>query len=197
MQMQEQKPKKRISFMFTFIMCIIVGVAEFFILNGGYLGYKIVKVNNHSSKTEKTTDSKTNKDETKDDHITEEELINSIEANTLNKYAYIDLDGDDYDEMLTYVMVDESNFDLTLYKGDEDGLVRQSKLLEKADMNLNIIIKEYDKDYMVLVYAYEGVEKITRVYYEDGKFKRKIVANHTVDDYDYLSMNDSIEWIVK
>ena len=47
--MQEQKPKRKISFLFTIIMCIIVGVAEFFILKGGYLGYSIVKNNDKSA----------------------------------------------------------------------------------------------------------------------------------------------------
>ena len=51
--MQEQKPKRKISFLFTIIMCIIVGVAEFFILKGGYLGYSIVK-NNRLRRTRKS-----------------------------------------------------------------------------------------------------------------------------------------------
>ena len=102
-----------------------------------------------------------------------------------------------YDELLTYIMVDDTNFDLTLYKGYDKGLVFQSKILEKADGNINFIIKERDNDYIALVYAYEGVEKITRVYYENGKLKRRIVANHKVDYFEYQSMVDTLEWTVK
>ena len=165
MQMQEQRPKRKISFLFTFIMCIIVGVAEFFILNGGYLGYKIVKVNDNSSKTEEKDDSKKDKEEEKVEYLNEEELINAIPTNGQNKYAYVDVDNDGYDELLTYIMVDETNFDLTIYKGYKKGFVFQSKLLEKADMNKNFVIKESENDYIVLAYAHEGVEKMTRIYW--------------------------------
>ena len=196
MQMQELKPKRKISFLFTFIMCIIVGAAEFFILKGGYLGYKIVKVNDNSTKTEEKNTNKPDKEDTLE-YLNEEELISAIVANGQNKYAYVDVDKDGYDELLTYNMVDETNFDLVLYKGYEKGLVFQGKLLEKADMNINFVIKESDNDYLVLAYAYEGVEKLTRVYFEDGKLKRKIVANHMVDNYEYQSMIDSLEWEIK
>ena len=196
MQMQEPKPKRKISFLFTFIMCIIVGTAEFFILKGGYLGYKIVKVNDNSTKTEEKNTNKPDKEDTLE-YLNEEELINAIVANGQNKYAYVDIDKDGYDELLTYIMVDDTNFDLTLYKGYDKGLVFQSKILEKADGNINFIIKERDNDYIALVYAYEGVEKITRVYYENGKLKRRIVANHKVDYFEYQSMVDTLEWTVK
>ena len=197
MQIQEQRPKRRISFFFIFIMCIIVGVAEFFILKGGYVGYKIVKVSDNSSKTEEKDNSNKDKEEEKIEYLNEEDLINAIAVNGQNKYAYVDIDGDDYDELLTYIMVDETNFALTLYKGYKKGLVFQGKILEKADMNINFVIKESDNDYLVLAYAYEGVEKLTRMYFEDGKLKRKIVANHMVDNYEYQSMVDSLEWEIK
>ena len=195
--MQEEKPKRKISFLFTIIMCIIVGVAEFFILKGGYLGYSIVKNNDKSAKTEEKDDSNKLKEEDTLEYLNEDDLINSIESNGRNKYSYVDIDNDGYDELLTYIMVDDTNFDLTLYKGYEKGLVFQSKILEKADSNINFIIKERDNDYIALVYAYEGVEKITRVYFENGKLKRKIVANHMVDNYEYQSMIDTLEWTVK
>lgn len=197
MQMQEQRPKRKISFLFTLIMCIIVGVAEFFILKGGYVGYKIVKVNDNSSKTEEKDNSNKDKEEEKIEYLNEEDLINAIAANGQNKYAYVDVDNDGFDELLTYIMVDETNFDLTLYRGYKKGLVFQGKILEKADMNMNFVIKESDNDYLVLAYAYEGVEKLTRIYFEDGKLKRKIVANHMVDNYEYQSMIDSLEWEIK
>ncbi|MBR2711384.1 MAG: hypothetical protein IKE89_02825 [Bacilli bacterium] len=195
--MQEQKPKRKISFLFTIIMCIIVGVAEFFILKGGYLGYSIVKNNDKSAKTEEKDDSNKPKEEDTLEYLNEDDLINSIESNGRNKYSYVDIDNDGYDELLTYIMVDDTNFDLTLYKGYDKGLVFQSKILEKADGNINFIIKERDNDYIALVYAYEGVEKITRVYYENGKLKRRIVANHKVDYFEYQSMVDTLEWTVK
>ena len=195
--MQEQKPKRKISFLFTIIMCIIVGVAEFFILKGGYLGYSIFKNNDKYAITEVKDDSNKPKEEDTLEYLNEDDLINSIESNGRNKYSYVDIDNDGYDELLTYIMVDDTNFDLTLYKGYDKGLVFQSKILEKADGNINFIIKERDNDYIALVYAYEGVEKITRVYYENGKLKRRIVANHKVDYFEYQSMVDTLEWTVK
>ena len=156
----------------------------------------VVKVNDNSTKTEEKNTNKPDKEDTLE-YLNEEELINAIVANGQNKYAYVDIDKDGYDELLTYIMVDETNFDLVLYKGYEKGLVFQGKLLEKADMNINFVIKESDNDYLVLAYAYEGVEKLTRVYFEDGKLKRKIVANHMVDNYEYQSMIDSLEWEIK
>ena len=197
MQMQEQRPKRKISFLFTLIMCIIVGVAEFFILKGGYVGYKIVKVSDNSSKTEEKDNSNKDKEEEKIEYLNEEDLINAIAANGQNKYAYVDVDNDGFDEFLTYIMLDETNFDLTLYKGYKKGLVFQSKLLEKADMNTNFVVKESDNDYLVLAYASDGVEKLTRIYFEDNKLKRKIVANHMVENYEYQSMVDSLEWQYK
>ncbi len=195
--MQEEKPKRKISFLFTIIMCIIVGVAEFFILKGGYLGYTIVKNNDKSSNTEEKEKTDKPKEEDNLEYLEQEKLIESIEANGINKYSFVDVDNDGYKELLTYIVTDGTNFDLTVYKGYEKGLVFQSKVLEKANSNTNFVIKEEDKDYIVLVSASEGVEKLTRIYFEDGKLKRKIVANHMVDNYEYQSMIDSLEWTIK
>ena len=195
--MQEERPKRKINFLFTIIMCIIVGVAEFFILKGGYLGYSIVKNSEKSANSEEKEKSDKPKEEDKLEYLNEEELIESIEANGINKYSFVDVDNDGYKELLTYIVTDGTNFDLTIYRGYKKGLVYQSKLLEKADSNINFVIKEEDKDYIVLAYASEGVEKLTRIYFEDGKLKRKIVANHVVEDFEYQSMVDSLEWTVR
>lgn len=195
--MQEERPKSKINFLFTLIMCIIVGVAEFFILKGGYLGYTIVKngtITNNCMDKDKSVNPK---EEDTLVYLKQEDIINGIAQNGVNKYVSIDLDNDGYEELLTYSMIDEAHFDLMLYKGYDKGLVQQNKLLSNADSSKNFIIKEEDKDYIVLAYANEGVEKLTRVYYEDGKLKRRIVANHMVDDYEYLTMIDSLEWITK
>ena len=188
--MQEQKPKRKISFLFTIIMCIIVGVAEFFILKGGYLGYSIVKNNDKSAKTEEKDDSNKPKEEDTLEYLNEDDLINSIESNGRNKYSYVDIDNDGYDELLTYIMVDDTNFDLTLYKGYDKGLVFQSKILEKADGNINFIIKERDNDYIAFYCGkISNFISIYSSYYNTIPEEQKIIFNLKPEPVEYFHNN--------